>query len=145
MTENKTYTILLVEDDSFLVDMYSLKFTEAGYNIQAVFGAQEGIDKLEEGFKPDAIILDIVMPDMDGFAFLEALKEKRLAEGAAVIVLSNQGEKKDHERAKEFGVVGHIVKANAIPSEVVSIVTGLIDKHKNNPNAQKVVEETQQT
>ena len=136
MTEKKTYTILLVDDDSFLLDMYSLKFTQAGHIMHAVLSAREGIKKLEDGLQPDAVVFDLVMPDVDGFAFIEEVKEKKLASEAALIILSNQGEKKDLERAKELGAIGHIVKANTIPSEVVTTIVSLIKKHKNNSSAQ---------
>lgn len=135
MSTNTTYTVLLVDDDEFLIDMYSLKFTQAGHTVHAAFGAQEGINQLESGLQPDAIVFDIVMPHMDGFALLEAIKERGLAQDAALIVLSNQGEKEDLDRAKELGAIGHIVKANAIPSEVVTMVIELIQNHKGKTTA----------
>ena len=130
MTDAKKYTLLLVDDDSFLVDMYSLKFSQAGHTVHAAFSVADAIDTLERGLKPDAVVFDIVMPHMDGLVFLEVIKKKNLAQDSALIILSNQGEKKDLERAKELGVIGHIVKANAIPSEVVTMVEGYIEKHK---------------
>tara|TARA_B100000745_G_scaffold300516_1_gene254903 strand:+ start:6525 stop:6917 length:393 start_codon:yes stop_codon:yes gene_type:complete len=127
MTESEKYHILLVDDDDFLVDMYSLKFSQAGHEVRAVKSAEEAIDTLEEGgYSPDAVVLDLVMPKMDGFELLRHIQERELAKGAALIVLSNQGEKEDLEKAKELGAVGHIVKANAIPSEVLTIVEGII-------------------
>ena len=127
MNEKKKYDILIVDDDEFLIDMYCLKFSQAGHNIQSASGTETALAKLESGYTPDAVVFDLVMPKMDGFELLEQIREKKLAPGAALIVLSNQGEKGDLERAKELGAVGHIVKANAIPSEVLSMVESIIE------------------
>lgn len=131
MTDNP-YTILLVDDDEFLVDMYSLKFSQAGHTVASVRSGDAALEKLAEAnFTPDAVLMDIVMPQMDGFALLENIKEKGLAPQAALIVLSNQGESEDIERAKSLGAIGHIVKANAIPSEVLALVEEMIKKYKS--------------
>jgi len=128
--ENK-YTILLVDDDEFLVDMYCLKFSQAGHKILSKQSAEAALEQLKDtNYKPDAVVMDLVMPKMDGFELLRQIKEQKLAPDAALIVLSNQGEKEDLAKAKEFGAVGHIVKANAIPSEVLSIVEGIIANKK---------------
>ncbi|PCI30054.1 response regulator [Candidatus Kaiserbacteria bacterium] len=124
------YNILIVDDDEFLLDMYTLKFSQAGHTIVAVSGVQDALTKLEDGYDPDAVVMDLVMPKMDGFEFLKQLNERNLVPDAAWIVLSNQGEKEDLERARELGAVGHIVKANAIPSEVLVIVERMIEKNK---------------
>jgi CheY-like chemotaxis protein len=128
--EKRKYKLLLVDDDSFLVDMYSLKFTTAGHELKPAFGAKEALDILRGGYSPDAIIVDIVMPEMDGLALMEKIREEHLGGAAALIVLSNQGEKQDIEKAKELGAVGHIIKANAIPSEVLTMVVALVEKHR---------------
>lgn len=131
MSEDKKYSILIVDDDEFLIDMYCLKFSQAGHNIQPAFGAEAAIEKLkEEGYAPDAVVFDLVMPKMDGFELLKQIKEQQLAPGTALIVLSNQGEKEDLEKAKKLGAVGHIVKANAIPSEVLTMVEKIIESNK---------------
>lgn len=124
------YTILLVDDDEFLIDMYSMKFSQAGHAVASARSGQEALDKLAEpNYTPDAVVMDLVMPQMDGFALLQNIKEKGLAQGAALIVLSNQSEQEDIDKAQELGAVGHIIKANAIPSEVLTLVEGMIEKH----------------
>ena len=123
----ETYNILLVDDDEFLIDMYSLKFSQAGHTIRAAKSADEALEALkDDGYTPDAVVLDLVMPYMDGFELLAAITEKDLAPGAALIVLSNQSEKEDLEKAKSLGAAGHIVKANAIPSEVLTMIEKII-------------------
>ena len=128
MSDNKKYSVLLVDDDSFLVDMYSMKFSQAGHTVQAAQSVEQALTKLEEdGYSPDAVIFDLVMPRMDGFDLLQNIKDKGLVPNAVLIVLSNQGEKEDLEKAKALGAVGHIVKANAIPSEVLTMVEHIIE------------------
>jgi len=132
MSSDKKYNILLVDDDEFLVDMYCLKFSQAGHKIFSTLGTEAAIEKLqEEGYAPDAVVFDLVMPKMDGFELLKQIKEKGLAKGAALIVLSNQGEKEDLDKAKDLGAVGHIVKANAIPSEVLGIVEEIVSRRES--------------
>lgn len=117
--------ILLVDDDVFLRDMYATKFSEKGDD---VIGVQDGEEALRavasDSF--DVIIMDMVMPGMTGIDLLNALKE--LAGGAETkhIVLSNQGEDSDMEKAYQSGAVGYIIKADSIPSEVVEKVHKLV-------------------
>ena len=131
MAAENTYSILLVDDDTFLIDMYSLKFSQAGHAVRSAQGTEEALAILkEEGYTPDAVVFDLVMPAMDGFELLAHMRDEKLAPGAALIVLSNQGEKEDLDKARDLGAVGHIVKANAIPSEVLRMVEKLVAEHK---------------
>ncbi len=125
-----SHKILLVDDDKFLLDMYSIKFKEKGYIVETAVGAEEGLRKLSEGFAPDAVLLDVIMPGMDGFAFLEKIKKENLAPQAAVIVLTNQGQDSDIEKARVLGADGYIVKASSIPSEVVEKAGSIINAKK---------------
>lgn len=96
MTESANkYKILLVDDDQFLVDMYSLKFSQAGHEVSAASSGEEAIEKLQnKEYKPDAVVFDLVMPKIDGFQLLREIREQKLVPDAALIVLSNQGRKK---------------------------------------------------
>jgi CheY-like chemotaxis protein len=127
MEQNKK-TVLLVDDDQFLLNMYTLKFEHSGFEVETATSAAGALQKLRDGLKPTAILIDIVMPGMDGLEFLKRVKEERLGGGASLIVLTNQGQTADLEKAKAFGVVGYIVKASAIPSEVVGEVRKILDQ-----------------
>lgn len=124
----KKYKILLVDDDKFLIDMYSLKFQENDFIVETVFGGEEAVNKLKEKKDFDIVLLDLIMPGMDGFELLENIRNQKLAENSAVIVLSNQGQKEDVDRANQFGVDGYIIKASTIPSEVLHTVVKIADK-----------------
>jgi len=125
------YKVLIIDDDKFLLDVYSVKFREFGHEVETAFGGEEAFEKIKESDNFDAIILDIVMPGMDGFEFLENLRKNNLAKDSAIVVLTNQGENKDVERAKEFRIDGYIVKASTIPSDVLIEVINIIKKHQS--------------
>lgn len=122
MQNGKQLKILIVDDDQFLLDMYTLKFKEKGFDVESAFGSVSALNKLKDGKKFDIIITDIVMPSMDGFELLENIKKDKLAESSKVIVLSNLGQPSDIEKGKKLGADGYIVKANATPSEMVEKV-----------------------
>lgn len=124
----KTYRLYLVDDDRFLLDMYAVKFKAAGHEVTAFSGGEEVLAALRTLPAPDAILLDIVMPGLDGFGVLDAIKQEKLATTTKVIVLSNQGQESDIARAKETGAAGYIIKASAIPSEVFSETIAIIEK-----------------
>ncbi len=121
------YKILIVDDDKFLLDMYTIKFGESGFSVVAAFGSVDAVSKLEDGLAPDIILLDVVMPTMDGFEFLEKIKKEKLAESARVIILSNLGQQADIDKGKALGAEGYIVKANTTPSEVVEKVKAVLE------------------
>lgn len=118
--------ILIVDDDNFLLDMYSLKFTERGFDVDSSLGSVDLVQKLRNGATPDILLLDIVMPTMDGFEVLELVKKENLAKGAIKIILSNRGQKEDIDRGISLGAKGYIVKATATPTEVVDKVMEII-------------------
>jgi len=119
--------VLLVDDDQFLRDMYALKFKEKGFAVETATSGSEAIERLKGGLNPSIILFDLVMPGIDGYEFLETMRDQKLAPGAAKITLSNQGLDTDVEKTKALGAAGYIVKANTIPSEVVAQVIALVE------------------
>jgi CheY-like chemotaxis protein len=120
--------ILIVDDDSFLLDMYSLKFSQSGYEVATALGAEIALKKIQEGFDPDVMLLDIMMPGMDGFELLEKMKAENIAQSSVRIVLSNRGQQSDITRGESLGASGYIVKASSTPSEVITKVSEIISK-----------------
>lgn len=116
------YRIFLTDDDRFLLDLYAVKFRNAGHDVSVFGGGEELLAALrkEGAAAPDAILLDIIMPGVGGFEALEAIRKENLAKGAKVIILSNQGQDSDIEKAKKLLADGYIIKASAIPSEVLA-------------------------
>lgn len=122
MTDTQKTNILLVDDDKFLLDMYSMKFAAAGFAIEACLSAKQAIEILRGGFKPAVILFDITMPDMDGFAFLKALSDEKLGDSSLKIALTNQSDEMEKAKAAELGASAYVIKASMIPSEVVNTV-----------------------
>jgi CheY-like chemotaxis protein len=123
-----TYRIYLTDDDRFLLDMYAVKFKAAGHKVTAFQGGEQVLEALRTQPAPDALLLDIVMPEIDGFQVLATIQKETLAPLMKKIVLSNQGQEGDIEKAKQLGASGYIIKASAIPSEVYSETIAIIEK-----------------
>lgn len=130
MKGNTPYKILIVDDDKFLLNMYSIKFQKEKFDVTVASDGSEALKKLQEGFVPDAIVLDIVMPVMDGLEFLEKIRGEDLAKDSTLLILSNQGQSSDIDKAKRLGIDGYIVKATTIPSEVVTEVQRMLANKK---------------
>ena len=125
--EKKPYDILLIDDDAFLLDMYALKFSQKNFHVITSPGTIDALTKLREGYMPEIILVDLVMPAMDGFEFLELLRKEGLGKGALTIILSNLGQQEDIDRGLALGAAGFIIKASATPSEVVMKVLETIE------------------
>lgn len=122
--------ILLVDDDRFLLDMYSLKFKKLGVEIDTSSSSLTALEKLKEGKDYDIIIADIIMPGMDGIEFLQTIKKEKILPNAAIIMLTNQSD--EEGKIKDMAVDGCIIKASTIPSEVCDLVFSIYNsKHKN--------------
>ncbi len=122
-----TYRLYLVDDDRFLLDMYAVKFKAAGHEVTTFAKGEELLEALRKDPAPDALLLDIVMPGMSGFDILETIRKENLAAASKVIILSNQGQDTDLNRAKELKADGYIIKASAIPSEVFAETIKIIE------------------
>ena len=120
--------LLLVDDDAFLRDMYALKFSETGHEVDAVDSGMAALAKLEQTQDFDLIITDVIMPGMNGVELLQAISDKYPNIKAKRIVLSNQGQDEDIREATEAGAVGYIIKAESIPSDVVKKVEAIAAK-----------------
>lgn len=123
--------ILLVDDDKFLLDMYAIKFSKSGYQVKTADSTDGGLKLVRDGYIPNVMLVDIVMPGMDGLDFVAAIRKERIVPNAVMIMLTNQGSSDDISRAKKLGVDGYIVKATTIPSEVLNEVERIINNKKS--------------
>ena len=119
---HKPLSILFLDDDKFLIDMYALKFSKNNFEVHTAQNPDNALKLVRDGLDPDILLLDIVMPGMDGLEFLDQLRKEGLIKKATVIMLTNQGLPDDIARAKKLNVDGYIIKATTIPSEVLSEV-----------------------
>lgn len=116
------YTVLIVDDDKFLLDMYRKKFERDGATVDVAVGSEETLVKLRGGAKPDILILDMILPGMDGIELLETIRKEKLVPDSAVVMLTNESDPEKIERVKKLGIKGYIIKASNIPTEVVDRV-----------------------
>lgn len=129
--QNTQKKIMFVDDDSFLLDMYSMKFIKAGYDVKVANSTELALKILRDGYVPDVMLIDIVMPGMDGLDFVSTVRGEKLAVGSAIIMLTNQSASDDVARAQKANVDGYIVKATSIPSEVLVEVEKICSSKKS--------------
>ena len=120
--------LLLIDDDAFLRDMYAIKFSESGYGVHVAESAGVALSMIEADPHFEIILLDMIMPVMSGTDLIKEIKSRFPEMDAKCIVLSNQGQQEDINEAMEVGAVGYIVKAEAVPSDVVKKVEALSKK-----------------
>jgi CheY-like chemotaxis protein len=126
----KPLTILFVDDDKFLLDMYSMKFSKSNYTITTAQSPEDALKLIKDGLDPDILLLDIVMPSMDGLEFLSLLRKENLLKKSVIIMLTNQGLPDDIAKAKKLNVDGYIIKATTVPSDVLAEVKKIYSSAK---------------
>ena len=127
MTENEKKKVMIIDDDTLLLDMYGTKFENSGFEVIKCQNAEKCIAKLEEGCIPHILLFDMIMPGITGDILIKKIKENNYAKGAKMFVLSNQGKESDIEdKIKELQVDGYIVKAMHTPSQVVEKVSKVL-------------------
>jgi CheY-like chemotaxis protein len=131
--EGEKKKILIVDDDNFLLDMYALKFSQNNFEVYTAGSGVHAIEKLKGGLSPDVMMMDIIMPDMDGFEALSNINEQNLCPNCTKIILSNKSEQSDIDQGVKLGVAGYIVKANSTPAEVIDQVVKILE-NKTKPN-----------
>jgi len=118
--------ILLIEDDPFIYEMYTTKFERAGYGVEVASTGKEALELLKE-LRPDIVLLDILIPEMDGFEVLAAIRKNPSLKDIPVVMLTNLGQKEDIERGEKLGARAYIVKAHFTPQEVVNKVKSILE------------------
>lgn len=117
--------ILLIEDDPFLIDIYRNKLEESGYEVEAVADGSEALSKIQE-VQPDLVLLDIVLPGVDGWEILRAIRNNPVTKNLRVIMLSNLGQKEEVEKGVDLGATKYLIKAHFTPSEVAKEIEELL-------------------
>jgi len=121
----KNKKILLIEDDLVISEMYLTKFSEDGINILTAQDGEAGL-ALAQKELPDVVLLDIIMPKMDGFAVLKELSGNPKTKKIPVILLTNLGQKSDIEKGKTLGAKDYIVKATMTPTQMLDKIKEII-------------------
>jgi len=111
-------TILIIEDDKFLRELITKKLLKEGYETSGAVDGEEGIKKVKEE-KPDLVLLDLILPGIDGFEVLSKMKDDPGLSLIPVIILSNLGQKDDVERGLKLGAIDYLIKAHFTPGEII--------------------------
>lgn len=117
--------LLLIEDDKMLSEMYVTKFSKEGFKIMKAEDGAVGLEMAKKE-KPDLILLDIIMPKLDGFAVLKELKKDPGTANTHILILTNLGQSEDVDKGKKLGADDYFVKANHTPAEIVEKVKYLL-------------------
>ena len=135
MSNNKK-TILIIDDEEILLDVLSKKIRDEKFNVLTAKDGQEGLDRIKKD-KPDLILLDMLLPKVDGYGVLEEMKKDNIT--IPVVIISNSGQPVDIDRAIKLGVCDYLIKAEFEPAEVVEKIRRCLiikqdngrDKHKS--------------
>ena len=117
--QNKNTTILLIEDDDFLASMYETKLELEGYKVLVAYDGDKGLAMIKKHL-PDLILLDIVLPKLDGFGVLKEIKKSKELQSIPVILLTNLSQKEDIKKGLDLKADDYLIKAHYMPSEVIS-------------------------
>lgn len=113
--------IAIIEDDPVISQMYRMKFEADGFDVQLANNGLIGVE-LVKSFKPDIILLDLQMPEMNGVDALEIIRKNESSKETPVIILTNLGEEESPKQLQTLGIQSYIVKANLTPRQVVQRV-----------------------
>jgi DNA-binding response OmpR family regulator len=121
MVEEKNKKILIVEDDKFLRELISQKLVKENFDIAEAVDGEQAVKKVKD-VNPDLILLDLILPGIDGFEVLTKIKEDPVLAEVPVIILSNLGQKDDIEKGLNLGATDYLIKAHFTPSEIIEKV-----------------------
>lgn len=117
--------ILVVEDDKFLRELISQKLLKEGYDVVEAVDGEKGIEAIKKE-KPGLVLLDLILPGIDGFEVLSRMKADPETENTPVIILSNLGQKDDIQKGLEMGADDYLIKAHFTPAEIIEKIQAVI-------------------
>ena len=118
-------TILVIEDDKFLRELISRKLIGEGFDVLEAVDGEEGIKKIKEG-KPDLVLLDLILPSIDGFEILTRVRDDPEVSSIPVIILSNLGQREEVEKGLKLGAVDYLIKAHFTPGEIIEKIKNVL-------------------
>ena len=126
MTNHKQ-KILIVEDDRFLHDLSKKKFINEGYQVVSAFNGKEALERAQTEL-PTLIVLDILLPEIDGMDVLESLKKDPKTRNIPVIIVSNYSDRERIQQGLKLGATDYMIKAHFSPDDIVKKVKEIIQK-----------------
>ena len=122
--------ILIVEDDEALLNLYDKKFANCGFDVIRAEDGEIGVNKAKEE-RPDVILLDIMLPVMNGFEVLKVLRKENILDNTPVVILSNYGETQNVTEGLVSGAVEYLIKVEHTPEEVLTIVNDALSEKES--------------
>lgn len=119
--------ILIVEDDRFLSSIIKSRMERNGYLVEQAFDGEDGLTKLHD-FKPDLVVLDLIMPKVSGFEFLERIANDPEFNNVPILIASNLGQESDIEKAKSLGAIDYYVKVRTSIDDLDNMIRNQIEK-----------------
>ncbi|MBU4030658.1 response regulator [Patescibacteria group bacterium] len=120
-------SVLIVEDDKFLRELLVRKLENTGFNVSFAVNGEEALKKIKEQM-PQLILLDLVLPGIDGFEVLKQVKANERMDGIAIIILSNLGQQGEVERGIRLGADDYLIKAHFTPDEIIQKAKMILEK-----------------
>jgi len=117
--------IILIEDDEFLFDVYKLKLEKENFKVEVVRDGSRALEKIKEQ-KPDMILLDIVLPNLDGWEILKQIKSNDEIKNIPVIILSNLAQEEQIKKSLKLGAIKYLVKSQYMPSEIIKEIKEIL-------------------
>lgn len=117
--------VLVVEDDKFLANAYKAGFEGEGFEVELAYDGEEAL-QMAEKIKPDVMLLDILIPKVDGFSVLQQLKLNKELEKIPVIIASNLGQQQDIDRGMQLGATDYIVKSESSVTEILNKIKKIL-------------------
>jgi len=124
---NKKILVALIEDDPLIAEMYTTKFKKEGFDLKHAPDGETGLQLIKDA-KPDIILLDIIMPKLDGFQVLKQLRILPDFKDTPVIMLTNLGQEEDVQKGRQYGATDYFIKTNFTPAAIVDKVKTLLKK-----------------
>ena len=118
--------VLIVDDDPFFIEFYRAELTQYGFDVDYAKNGEDGVEKAKT-VHPDIILLDVILPKMDGFAVLEALKSNDSTKDIPVIIISALGLSSDVDRLIKLGAIKHFKKLNVLPKDIAEYLKTLVE------------------
>ena len=117
--------ILIIEDDRFLRELIVRKLKGEGYQTNEAADGEEGFEKVKKS-PPDLVLLDLILPGIDGFEVLSKIKEEPTLSAIPVIILSNLGQREEVEKGLKMGAVDYLIKAHFTPGEIIEKIKAVL-------------------
>ncbi len=124
---DKKIKVLLVEDESMIVDIYKMRLEEEGFEVLVTDKGTEAFE-IASKEKPNIILLDVILPEIDGFSVLQMIKDDSKTKNIPVMMLTNLGQDSDKEKGSQLGAVEYFIKSQHTPADVLSAVKKIVFK-----------------